>query len=284
VFSVADLKASLRFGLPRVPHGLALHVLDGGNKLLLGGYITQAALGVFQVGMTLGSGIKFFTSAFETAWAPFYYATARLADGKDTLRRIVTYGIAVLVLLAAGTTAIARDVIFVMLTPDYLPAAPLLPIIATGMACQGIYYLTSIGLNLTNRTEFYPVATFAAAGVVLGAGVWLMPRYGALGAAVAFLLASATQTGVASLFAQRFYRIDYEYGRIARIVVAGAVAAFVALWVIPPLPPVAGLIARGTATVGVYLGLLWLTGFLRASERAFLREIVQRRSRVSSSK
>ena len=113
------------------------------------------------------------------------------------------------------------------------------------MAFQGVYLMTSIGLNLTSRTEFYAVATFAAAAVGLGGGVLLMPRYGAVGASIAFLLSYFTQASVALAFAQRFYPVRYEVGRLARIVCAGAVAALVALWTVPALPPVAGFFVRG---------------------------------------
>ena len=82
-----ELRAALRFGLPRVPHGIAQQTLDGGNKLLLGAFIPQAQLGVYQNAVTLGTGVKFFTSAFETAWAPFYYATSRQPDAKDIFSR-----------------------------------------------------------------------------------------------------------------------------------------------------------------------------------------------------
>lgn len=275
-FSRQDLRLALRFGLPRVPHGFAQQALEGGNKLLLGGYVTQAQLGVYQNALTLGTGVKFFTSAFETAWAPFYYATARQPDARTVLGKMTTYGFAVLVLLVAGTVAVARDVVLVMLTPAYLGAAPVLPIVAVGLAFQGAYLLTSIGLNLSGRTEFYPVATFAAAGVGLTAGVLLMPRYGAMGAAAAFLLSYAVQAVAAGLFARRFYRIPYETGRLARIAGAGLTAALVALWVVPPLPPLAGLLTRGATTVAVYVLCLWATGFLRTTERLAVRELFER--------
>jgi O-antigen/teichoic acid export membrane protein len=275
-FSMPDLRVALRFGLPRVPHGLAQQMLDGGNKLLFRPYITLAQLGVYQNGVTLGTGIKFFTSAFETAWAPFYYATSRQPAAKEVFRKVTTYGIAVLTLLVAGTSAVARDVILVMLEPEYLEAAPILPLVALGMGCQGVYLLTSIGLNLTSRTEFYPVATFAAAGTGLAAGVLLMPRLGAVGAAIAFLLAYVVQAGVAFALAQRFYPVRYEAGRITRVIVSGVAAALAALWLVPAMPPVAGLVVRGATTVAVYLALLWVSGFLRPTERAFLREVIAR--------
>lgn len=283
-FSTTDLRDVLRFGLPRVPHGLAQQALEGGNKLLLNAYIPQAQLGVYQNAMTLGTGVKFFTSAFETAWAPFYYATSREPNASLVFSKITTYGIAVLTLLVAGTSAIARDLVAVMLTPDYLAAAPVVPLVALGLALHGVYLLTSIGLNLTSRTEFYPVATFAAAAVGLGSGFVLMPRMGVTGAAVAFLLSYATMAAVAMWFSSRLYPVSYERGRIARVIVAGVAAAVAAHWAVPVLPPAASLIARGLVTVAVFAGLLWLSGFLRPSERAFLRDLRKRMRQKSASR
>lgn len=280
-FSWPELRLALRFGLPRVPHGLAQQALDAGNKLLLNAYIPLSQLGVYQNGVTLGTGIRFFTSAFETAWAPFYYATARQSDGPAVLGKLATYGIAVLTLLVAVTSSVARDAIHVLLSPQYLEASRVIPIIATGIALQGVYLLTSIGLNLTSRTQYYPLATFAALAVGLGLGVVLMPRFGVTGAAIAFLSSTATQAGVAFLFARRFYRIPYERGRIARVVLAGAVAGAAATWLLPPMPPLAGLACRAAVTIAVFGGLLAASGFLRRTERAFAAEMLARLRRRS---
>jgi len=274
-FSMPDLRLALRFGLPRVPHGLAQQAMDGGNRLLFSAYSSQTQLGVYQNAVTLGTGVKFFTSAFETAWAPFYYATSRQADAKMTLRKVSTYGFAVLALLVAGTVAVARDVVLVILTPEYLEASSVLPLVALGIGFQGIYLLTSIGLNLTGRTEWYPVATFAAAAVGLAAGVLLMPLHGALGAAAAFALAYATQAAVAFVLAQRFYPIAYEGGRLLRVAAAGVLGAALALWAVPPMAPALGLLARGITCVATFGLVLGATGFFRASEWSFLAETVR---------
>jgi len=276
VFSASDLRHSLRFGLPRLPSGLAQQAFDAGNKLLFTNYVSLSAAGVYQNASTLGSGVKFFLSAFETAWAPFYYATAKQPDAREVFRKMTTYGIAVLVLLVAGTTAIARDVVLIMLTPDYLGAIPVVPIIALGFAFQGVYLLTSIGLNLTSRTEFYPMTTIAAAIVGLSSGLVLMPRYGAIGAATAFLLSFATQAALGWWFARRVYPVPYEGQRVLRLILAGGVATLAAVRFIPELPPVASLLVRGAAVVAIYAGLLWATGFFRPTELRFLREMTLR--------
>ena len=88
---------------------------------------------------TLGTGVRFFTSAFETAWAPFYYATSRKPDAQQTCsRKMTTYGVAVLVLLVAGTTAVARDVDPRRCSsPSTWRPLPVVPIIAVGIALPG---------------------------------------------------------------------------------------------------------------------------------------------------
>ena len=277
-FSRADLRESLAFGLPRVPHGLAQQALDAGNKLLLNAYLPLRQVGVYQNGVTLGTAIRFFTSAFETAWAPFYYATSRQDDAKAVFSKMTTYGVAVLVLLAALTMAVAEDAVLLFLGPEWLEAARVIPFIAVGLACQGLYLLTSIGLNLMNRTSYYPVATFAALAAGLGSGAWLMPAYGLTGAAISFMVSFVTQAAVAFLLSRSVYPIAYEGHRLARLVVAGTIATLAGRWAVPDLPPLVGLVARALAVAGTYALLLWASGFLRASERRFLLEAFRKRT------
>jgi O-antigen/teichoic acid export membrane protein len=275
-FSLDELRQSLRFALPRLPAGLASQALDSVPKVMLGRHFPEAELGVYQNGTTLGTGVAFFKSAFETAWAPFYYETSRKPDAKAVFSKMATYGIAVLVLLVAGTAAVARDVILVVLTPAYLAALPVVPLIAVAIALQGVYQLTSIGLNLTSRTEFYSVSTITAAVVGVGAGWLLIPRYGVTGAAETVLISYVTQAIIAFAFAQRLYPVAYETGRLLRVVGAGVIATATALWIVPPLAPWLALLVHGSVTVVLYVGLLGIGGFLRATERAFIRELVAR--------
>jgi O-antigen/teichoic acid export membrane protein len=272
-FSWDELRRLLRFGLPRLPHGLAQQAFDYGNRLILTGYVPLAEAGVYQNGATLGAAVKFFLASFETAWAPFYYSVAKGADAGSVLARMTTYAIAVLFLLVAGTTATARDLVLLMLGVEYFGAIPIVPLVALATAFQGVYLLTSIGLNLTGRTQYYPAVTFVAAGVGLGAGLILTPRFGTVGAATSLVIAFATQATLAFYLSRRAYRIEYEWSRLIRVVVAGLAAVGVSLWLIPTVGIVLGLLLRGLTTVIVYIAALWLTGFFRASERALVREV-----------
>lgn len=271
-FSAQEIRTSLRFGLPRLPHGLAQQGLDAGNNILLNQFVPLGQLGVYSIARTLGQSLKFFLSAFETGWAPFYYETAKQPDARVVFAKITTYGIAILVLLVAGLTAITNDLVSLIAPDNYAGASTVVPLIALGIAFQGVYLLTSIGLNLTSQTRYYPMATMISAAVGLGSGLVLMPRFGATGAAVSFLLSYVTLAGLAGWFARRHYPVDYEWGRVFRLVAAGALAAAAAL-ALPEMPSLAGLLVRGSVTVAVFGALLWAGGFLRPTERALLRRV-----------
>jgi O-antigen/teichoic acid export membrane protein len=139
--------------------------------------------------------------------------------------------------------------------------------------------MTSIGLNITRRTEYYPVATAIAAAANIGLNFALIPRFGIMGAAYANGLAYALQAAIAYHFSQRVYPIRYEFGRLARVVAAAAIAYAAAL-ALPAMPAIWGVLARGTTVVFVMIGGLWLGGFFRPEELRVLDRF--RRSRRAS--
>ena len=91
---------------------------------------------------------------------------------------MATWGTAVLVGLAMLVSAGAQQIVGIMTTQMFHGAAAVMPWIAVGVVLQGVYLLTSIGLNITKRTEFYPVATGLAAATSIGVNLALVPSTG----------------------------------------------------------------------------------------------------------
>jgi O-antigen/teichoic acid export membrane protein len=160
-----------------------------------------------------------------------------------------------------------------MTVPRFFGAGEVVPWIGLGVGMQGIYLLSSIGLNITNRTAYYPVATGAATVAAIGASLLLVPTYGALGAAWSNVIAYGVLAAVGMALSQRFYPIAYEWPRLGRIVGAAVLAAIAARVVAgPSIAPLAGVFARGTCAVAVYAITLGATGFFRPRERQAARQ------------
>jgi len=290
MFSTAVLRDALAFGLPRVPHAAAQQLIAVADKFILTLYATLQAVGIYSMAVSFGLTQKLFLSAFESAWAPFYYATIREPDAPRVFRSVTTYGIAVLALLTAGLSAVGRHAAEAMthgriLAPDdprWSDVATVITWTAIGVFLQGVYLLTSIGLNITKRTQYYPVATISAAATNIGLNFLLIPRYGIVGAAWANGAAYAVQAGLGYAFSQRFYPIAYEWGRIARVCLAGIVA-YTAARLMPAvdiavdprstLAPVPDLLLGGATVIAVFIGLLAMTRFFQPDELRRLRAI-----------
>jgi O-antigen/teichoic acid export membrane protein len=283
----------LSFGAPRVPHAAAQQVMAVADKPILTLFTTVQDIGVYSMAVSFGLTQKLVLSAFESAWAPFYYATMREADAGRVFRIVTTYGIAVLALLTVGLSVIGRDLAAAMthgffIAPDdprWQAIESVITWTAVGVLLQGVYLLTSIGLNITKRTEYYPVATMTAAATNVGLNFVLIPRYGIVGAGYANAAAYGVQAILGGIFSQRFYPVAYEWKRLARVVVI-ALAAYVVAHSIPSIrfehvfarsgfAPLPDILVRGTAVVIVYVGLLAVSGFFQAEELAKLRGMRQ---------
>jgi O-antigen/teichoic acid export membrane protein len=275
VFSRPVLREALAFGLPRVPHGLALQVMAVGDRFVLQKFRSVTDVGIYSIGVSFGMIPKLALGAFEYAWAPFYYATSRDTDATRVFSVVTTYGVALLALMTAGLSAIAGDLLQVMTRGQYVAAAGVVGWTAVGVFFYGVYLLTSIGLNITSNTKFYPVSTAVGAAVNLALNFTLVPRYGMLGAAWANGTAYAVQAGIAFGFSQRFYPIRYERGRLARAAGAAALGYLVAVS-LPDMPPMTGILVRGTTVVALMAGLLWTTRFFNTQELRWLNGLRRR--------
>jgi O-antigen/teichoic acid export membrane protein len=282
VFSTPLLRDSLAFGLPRVPHGFAQQVIAVGDKFVLNFFfVPLGQIGLYSMGVSVGLIQKVFLAAFEYAWAPFYYATVREPGAQRVFSAVTTYGVAALAVMTAGLSAIAADLLELITHGQYTAASGVVAWTSVGVFFQGVYLMTSIGLNITRRTQYYPLSTAFAAATNIALNIVLIPRFGIIGAAYANGIAYALQAAIAYHFSQRFYPVRYEFSRLLRVVVSASLA-YVAASALPATTPLLGVLLRGSVVVIVMGSGLWVGGFLRPDELDLLKRVV--RSRAGSAR
>lgn len=276
-FSRTVIRAALGFGLPRIPHSIANQAIGLADRYFLNAYGTLRDVGLYSIGASFGLAPKLFLSAFESAWTPFFLGVMREPDAKRIYSTVSTYALAVPVLIVAALAAAAPDLVGLTTTGGFHAAAAVTPWIALGVLFQGVYVVGSIGLVITKRTAFYPLATGSAAAVSLLANAILIPRHGLLGAAFANAIAYGTLAMVTVGFSWRVYPIQYEWSRLLRIAGAGLAGYFMASLMVPlSTQPLPGLVLRTVLTAATYVGVLYATGFFHAGELRMLREVRQR--------
>lgn len=267
-FSWPMLRASLGFGLPKVPHGLAHQILNLSDRKLIEIYLGLAPTGLYHIGYMMGTGVKFFLSAFELAWAPFVYSKLSGPDAPSLIARIATYAFATLFGFGLLNAVFGRELLFLMAEPEFHAAAPVIPVVVLAYMMQGVFALTSIGIGISKKSGYFPMMTFAAAGLNVALNVAWIPRFGLLGAAWATVAGYFLMAALGVYLGRKHYPIPFEWGRMLRVVVASGLAFAASLLAPEAIGPALGVKAFA---VLLYPTLLLLSGFFLDGELSFLR-------------
>jgi O-antigen/teichoic acid export membrane protein len=268
-FDRAALREVLAFGLPKVPHGFLVQILNVSDRRILAMFVPRAEVGLYQMGYGYGTSVKFALSAFEPAWGPFVYAEVRREGAKTTLARVATYAFAVFVWVTLGVAVLGRELLVIMTprNPAFRAAAPVIPVIALAYLLHGVFLLTSIGIGIEKKARYYPIVTGAAAAVNLVLNFALIPRYGMMGAAWATVSAYAVMAALGGAFSQRLYPIPFERARLGAIVTAALAVAALAL--LAPQAIVPALAVKG-ALLALFPLALFTAGVLPRPRRGIV--------------
>jgi len=184
VFNGAALKPLLRFGLPLVPASIMMWVLNGMDKIALRHWGTFQDLGVYSAGFKIVGVLSIVNMAFSTFWAPVSYRWFESGVSVDRFDKVAKYLALSLTVLAISLT-IARNLIVLLLGPEYRAASDLVPFLMFVPIMYLLSEVTGIGIGFSRRSEFHLLASGVAALSNLIGNWILVPLYGAMGASVA---------------------------------------------------------------------------------------------------
>jgi len=222
-FSTAVLRRLLGFGGPLVPANLAGISLTSADRYILQHFGTTAQVGIYSLGYNVSLIINLAVNAIQLAWPAQMFAIAREPNAERQLARTLTYYLYLVGFIALAISVFAREIVVLMATPEFYAASRVVPWICLAYLFSGIMQMTNSALTTQNRMHYSGLFASAAAVLNLGLNFWLIPRYGMMGAAWATLASYALLSIVLTAVNLRFWYIPYEYARLARIVLVGAI-------------------------------------------------------------
>lgn len=223
-FSLDELKRMLAFGLPLVPAGAAIWVLTLSDRYFLQFFSTSSELGLYSLGYKFGMVISaLLVGPFQTAWGPFQFSISKQENARQIYSRVLTYFLLVAMFAALALSVLSKEVIAIMATPQFRGAYKVIPLIALSYVLWGGYYVLAVGFSLEAKTRPLALFTVGAAVLNLILNYLLIPHYGMMGAAGATLACYILLPVFSYLVSQRYYKINYEWGRVLKIFLAAGV-------------------------------------------------------------
>ncbi|MDO4965270.1 MAG: oligosaccharide flippase family protein [Lachnospiraceae bacterium] len=180
---------ALKFGLPMIPHALALVALAQIDRIMIRDLKGDAAVGLYTFGYSFATLLAIFTNAIGQAWLPWFNEQLD-AGNKDKIKDIQKKLVLLGIFLTIGFITVAPEALMI-LSPRakaYWVAKWVIPPVALGTLAQ--YFYT----NYVNIELFYKKTPIIAASSIVAAVVncilnaIAIPRFGYISAAYTTLI------------------------------------------------------------------------------------------------
>ena len=252
---------------------MATFFFTSSDRFFLRHFGNTAEVGIYSLGYRFGYLL------LAMGWAPFsgIWDSQRYVVLKSENPQVIfnkTFVIVSLVLIfgALGISVFAQDVLRIMSNRNFWNAYEVVPMIVTAYVFQAWTSFTNVGLLLHGKTMHTFYSTIAAAMVAAVGYVILIPRFGAIGAAVATLIGFAARFVWIYNVSQSSYDMGLHWGKVAKICVL-AVSVYLLSFFVPR-----GLVWAITIhamEMLLFIGLLLVLPVFHPKDRAKILSLIR---------
>ncbi len=160
------------------------------------------------------------------------FEVAKQPNAKQIYVQVFQYFVYALALVILGLSLVVKDLFALMVAPDYLEAAALIPIVCLAYILFSFHEHFKVPVMLAKRTVvLLPVISIAAL-TNLAANFLLIPSFGTFGAAWATVVTFATYSFVGLWSYRRIDRYNYPFLKCGAVLVGMAVSYVAYDWLI----------------------------------------------------
>lgn len=248
----------VRFGAPLAGAALlatAMHLFD---RYLLRLFRDLDEVGIYALAYTLAQGAaSLLLVPFSAAWEAIRYEIAQQDDAPRIYARVFRVFVIVMGLLAFGVALFAAEIVDLLAAPRFHRAAAFVPTLSLA------YLIFSLHLQFSVPAFLHKVPQKTLWSFSIGflttvvAGLALVPRFGAHGAAVTTLLSFSAFSFVGLSIYAKLERYPYEIGFFARMVAAMALSFVAIEWASATMSATARIGGKTVLWTGAAAALLW---------------------------
>jgi O-antigen/teichoic acid export membrane protein len=267
----------VRFAWPFLLTGLCFFLLNFGDRFFLLRYADPGALGLYAIGYRLAMIVGVFSRGpLQMVWNAQMYEAARRVDASILFGRMFSRILATYLLVGLGLCLFQDEVILVLCGRPYAAAAAIIPPVVLAYFFLAAGDLMDAGLFVCRQTSRKAGIALASAGVMTGLYALLIPRYGAMGAALATLGGFLLHAALTYRVTQTVFPVTYETRLLA-----GMLGSAITLWLVSRcLPSGWWAILPRLGLWACWPSLLWIGGLLTSAEKrrvqAMIRSVLQR--------
>ena len=223
--SVDRWKTILKFAMPFLPAGLFSMVMEVSDRYILKYLTDLSTVGIYNTGYKVGMLMMLVVTGFNMGWQPYFLQEGKSNYKDNVFSNIITYVCASLgfiwVLILIWSDKLIRFKLFgySFIGEEFYDALPLVPWIALGYLFYGYYILQTPGIFLKDRPGIAAWTRLFGALTNIGLNFFLIPIYGAWGAAIATCLSFFFMAVLMNVISNKLYPIKIKWPKISMIII-----------------------------------------------------------------
>jgi len=232
-FHIELFKRLLKFGLPYLPAGIGVMMVQVIDVPILQKLTNVQTVGIYKANYKLGIFMMLFVNMFQFAWQPFFLNNAKEDNAKELFSKVLTYftivGAILLVILSLFIDDLVKLSIhgFSIIGSNYWSGLYIVPVILLGYLFNGLYVVFSAGIYIKEKSMYAPIVAGLGAFTNVLVNYLLIPELNIMGAALATLAAYVVMAAGYYVVTQKYYKIHYEYGKLWKIFVGTLVIGII---------------------------------------------------------
>lgn len=179
-----QIKRLIKFGFPLIPASLIGWGLNSMDSIFLRAMSTYTELGHYSVALKIMNVLGLIQTSFTTFWAPMAFKWKANGESNEKFK-LVSDGVAFVMSVILIMILLFKSMIPLFLGNGYDNVIYILPFLLFYPIFYTMSETTTLGISFSRKTSYNIVVSIIAMGANLILNTLLVPKYGAVGAAIA---------------------------------------------------------------------------------------------------
>ena len=224
-----------RYSFPLIFSSLFRLAANESDKYFINHFFSPFETGIYAVASKLGTAVHtLVTTSFLRSYNPKRFELLDQHNHRETLASIFSYYLLATVSAGLALSIFSSEILRIMATPSYLPAAQYIPFIVTAWVVFGARYHFETGILITKKTKLFAYINGVTALLAVLLNYFLIERFQIWGAVVSLNISQILTTFLFYRSSQALYPVPYDFVYALKLILLASSLFILASWIESP--------------------------------------------------
>jgi O-antigen/teichoic acid export membrane protein len=267
------IREYLQFSLPLTPNALIRWITESSDKYLVTYFLGLESVGVYSAACSFGSLIQLFVGPLQLILLPELsklYDENKIDEVEIYMSHSLRYFLLISIPAVFGLSALAKPLLSVLTTEDFLSGWLVIPVIALSGLLAGVVQIFINTLFIIKKTKAQTYINLAGAVSNTLINLVLIPSVGIVGAALSTLFAYFLMAALCTHMSLKYFKHDFCYLDMAKSILSSMIMYFVISRF--GILSISGLFEAAVIGMIIYLLVMFLLGGFSDRELSLIKK------------